>query len=110
MKLKSAYSEHPGGHYVAQLKKLWRRHFWNLQKLCQNIEHNSGSDIILWYMAIKFMGQYNKGSISLGQSVLLATILHSTVDAIVPEGTSIEAADQNWSCEKIIPSVIGKFI
>ena len=106
---KSARSDHPHGHWVAQKKKIWRYHGWKLRSLLEDAASTKDNDVLPWNVALKFTGQDDKTGIPVGRSVPVSATQHNTLRAIVSENTRVLAADHDWKSEKIVPSVTSEF-
>ena len=74
-----------------QKKRLWWYHRWKLWKLLKAAANNEYVGDLPWYIGVKFTGQDDNTSVPVSNSVSIAAISHSNVQAILEEKAEVEA-------------------
>ena len=108
-------TSHPHGHWTATMKKLWRYKASFMVRLLNmsrkegdymnsddDDDHNTVLDPL---HALLVVGQDDKTGIPVGRTLPIASTSRQRARGIVPEGTNVVAADHDFSCEKLTPSV-----
>ena len=62
-------------------------------------------DILPWDEAIYAIGMDDKTGISIAQDTPTSATAHESGQVLVREGDTNQAADHNWGCDKLTPSV-----
>lgn len=107
---RSSRDDHPCGHWVSAMKKYWRHYYAMLFKLIAEYTTNDKEDFIEPCLeprvALCVTGCDDKTSIPIGRKTPISAIGNQSSRAIVSSETVPEAADHDWHCERLTPSVI----
>jgi hypothetical protein len=96
---RSLRHKHVDQHWVCALTRTHKE--WLIAVKLQAVAHDYQA-----LSVVRFAGQDDKCKVPVGDVVHVSSNVRPNTKAIVPTGESVKAADHDWKCANIIPSVL----